>query len=71
MVGLCTTIMRLARLLRSAIVVKPATILRFHRGLDGAPPDEQSGINIRKVARLDEYRWEERCRGLYRLPAAA
>jgi len=44
---------------------------RVHRGLDGAPPDEQRGINNRKVARLDEYRWEERCRGLYQLPEAA
>jgi len=44
---------------------------RVHRGLDGVPPDEQTGINNRKVARLDEYRWEERCRGLYQLPQAA
>ena len=44
---------------------------RVHRELDGAPPDEQRGINNRKVARLDEYRWEERCRGLYQLPEAA
>ena len=44
---------------------------RVHRGLDGVPPDEQSHITDRKVARLDEYRWEERCRGLYQLPAAA
>jgi putative transposase len=44
---------------------------RVHRGLDGAPPDEQSGINNHKVARLDEYRWEKCCRGLYQLPVAA
>ena len=35
----------------------------------GAPPDEQSGIAHRNIARLDDYRWEKRCRGLYQLPA--
>ncbi len=44
---------------------------RVHRGLDGAPPDEKSGNTNRKIARLDEYRWQKRCRGLYQLPAAA
>lgn len=44
---------------------------RVHRGLNGIPPDEQSDITDRKVARLDEYRWEERCHGLYQLPEAA
>ena len=38
---------------------------RVHRGLDGAPPNEQGGITDRKIARLDDYRWERRCRGLY------
>ncbi len=44
---------------------------RVHRGLDGAPPDEKSGNTNRKIARLDDYRWQKRCRGLYQLPAAA
>ena len=44
---------------------------RVHRGLDGAPPDEKSGNTNRKIARLDEYRWQKRCRGLYQFPAAA
>jgi len=44
---------------------------RVHRGLDRAPPDEKGGITDRKMARLDDYRWEKRCRGLYQLPAAA
>lgn len=44
---------------------------RVHRGLDGAPPDEQSGIRDRSVARLGDYRWQEHCRGLYQLPIAA
>ncbi len=44
---------------------------RVHRGLDGAPPNEQSEITARKIARLNDYRWEKRCRGLYQLPVAA
>ncbi len=44
---------------------------RVHRGLDGAPPDAQSGRTDRKVARLNDYRWKEHCRGLYQLPEAA
>ncbi len=44
---------------------------RAHRGLDGAPPDEKGGIADRKIAHLDDYRWEKCCRGLYQLPAAA
>ena len=44
---------------------------RVHRGLDGTPPNERSEINDRKIARLDDYRWENRCRGLYQLPVAA
>ncbi len=44
---------------------------RAHRGLAGASPDDKGGIADRKVARLDDYRWEQRCRGLYQLPAAA
>jgi transposase InsO family protein len=44
---------------------------RVHRGLDGTPPNEQSEITDRKTARLDDYRWEKRCRGLYQLPVAA
>jgi hypothetical protein len=44
---------------------------RVHRGLDRASPDEKGGITDRKIARLDDYRWEKCCRGLYQLPAAA
>ena len=44
---------------------------RVHRGLDGAPPDEKGGFSNRKIAHLDDYRWEKRCRGLYQLPVAA
>ena len=41
---------------------------RVHRGLNRAPPNETHGISDRKIARLDDYRWEKRCRGLYQLP---
>jgi transposase InsO family protein len=44
---------------------------RVHRGLDGIPPNDQSDITDRKVARLSNYRWQEHCRGLYQLPVAA
>ena len=44
---------------------------RVHRGLDGAPPDAQSGRSEGKLARLDDYRWKTHCRGLYQLPEAA
>ncbi len=44
---------------------------RVHRGLNGAPRNEQDEITDRKIARLENYRWEKRCRGLYQLPVAA
>ena len=44
---------------------------RVHRALDRDPPDKRAGITNRKIARLDDYRWEKCCRGLYQLPAAA
>ena len=44
---------------------------RAHQGLDGTPPDEKGGRANRKIACLDNYRWEKCCRGLYQLPAAA
>jgi putative transposase len=44
---------------------------RVHRGLDGAPPNEQSEFTDRKIARLYDYRWGKRCRGLYQFPVAA
>ncbi len=44
---------------------------RVHRGLDGAPPNAQSGKTDRKVARINDYRWKEHCHGLYQLPEAA
>ncbi len=44
---------------------------RVHRGLDRAPPDDKVGNTDREIARLDDYRWQKRCRSLYQLPAAA
>ena len=44
---------------------------RVHQRLDRAPPNERVGNTDLKIARLDDYRWETRCRGLYQLPAAA
>jgi transposase InsO family protein len=44
---------------------------RAHRGRGGVPPAEKGSIADRKIARLDDYRWENRCRDLYQLPAAA
>ena len=44
---------------------------RAHRGRDGAPPYQKSGSADRKIARLNDYRWEKCFRGLYQLPAAA
>ena len=43
---------------------------RAHRGRGGVPPAEKRSIADRKIARLDDYRWEKRCRDLYQLPAA-
>ena len=44
---------------------------RTHRGLDGTPPAAISKIPNGSVVRLDNYRWDRCCRGLYQLPAAA
>ena len=44
---------------------------RVHRGLDRVPPYEKIASTDRKIARLDDYRWRRRCRGLYQLPVAA
>jgi len=44
---------------------------RVHRGIDHVPPYEKIATTDRKIARLDDYRWQKRCRGLYQLPVAA
>ena len=35
------------------------------------PPDKKAGITDRTIARLNDYRCQKCCRGLYQLPAAA
>ena len=44
---------------------------RTHRALDGTPPAAISKNPNSGVVRLDSYRWDMCCRGLYQLPAAA
>ena len=44
---------------------------RVHRGLNRAPAYEIIANTDHKIARLDDYRWRKRCRGLYQLPVAA
>ena len=44
---------------------------RAHQGLNGASPNQKGGVADRSLARLNDYRWEKRCRGLYQLPAVA
>lgn len=44
---------------------------RVHGALDGAPPDAGSEATTKKIACLEDYRWESSCRTLYQLPLAA
>jgi len=44
---------------------------RAHESLDGETPSVAAGGASAKTARLDNYAWEEHCRGLYQLPVAA
>jgi transposase InsO family protein len=45
---------------------------RVHQSLEGDTPAEQSGATESiQPARLDHYRWESHCGGLFELPAAA
>ncbi|MFT4584837.1 MAG: putative transposase [Gammaproteobacteria bacterium] len=44
---------------------------RVHRGLEDAIPDVRLLGGNSNVARLDDYQWKSRCRGLYQLPIAA
>jgi putative transposase len=44
---------------------------RVHHSLDGVTPAEKSGGESNEPAKLDCYRWESHCRGLFELPAAA
>ncbi len=44
---------------------------RVHSGIGGSTPCEAGGALAAGVAKLDNFRWQARCRGLYHLPAAA
>ena len=44
---------------------------RVHRARDGFTPDVPASTKKHRIARLDDYRWENHCGGLYHLPAAA
>ena len=41
---------------------------RVHSGLDGQLPDPEA---VRTPLKLDSYRWQQHCRGLYQTPIAA
>ena len=43
---------------------------RVHYALDGVTPQTKAGDGDRKVANLNNYRWQSHCRGLYQLPVA-
>jgi putative transposase len=45
--------------------------VRVHRPLDGTTPDALAASTKHRAVRLDDYRWESYCGGIYRLPAAA
>ena len=44
---------------------------RTHSSLDGATPEIRARNSKSKVLRLDNYRWQPHCRGLYQTPIAA
>jgi putative transposase len=44
---------------------------RVHRSLDGTPPAQRTGGSAAPPAALDDYVWQQHCRGLFQLPLAA
>ena len=44
---------------------------RVHRSLGGTTPAEGTGASFRAPAELDQYDWQQHCRGLFQLPIAA
>ncbi len=45
--------------------------LRTHYSLDGKTPEEKAGVHPAEVISLDDYRWQNHCRGLFQTPVAA
>jgi len=46
-------------------------IHRTHRSLDGDTPAEVAGIVTKLPIKLNKFRWQTHCRGIYQLPVAA
>jgi putative transposase len=44
---------------------------RVHRGLAGITPAEMAGVPSSTPAALDQYGWQQHCRGLFQVPIAA
>jgi len=44
---------------------------RVHRGLAGVTPAERAGVPSSTRAALDQYGWQQHCRGLFQVPIAA
>ena len=44
---------------------------RVHRGLAGVTPAERAGVPSSTPAALDQYGWQQHCRGLFQVPIAA
>ncbi len=44
---------------------------RVHSAVEGSTPCEAGGALTAEVVKLDNFRWQARCRGLYQVPAAA
>jgi putative transposase len=64
------------RLRKLAIVVKPTTILNFHKALVKRKYSRLYSNRAkkkpgRKVVSIDRYKWKTHCNGLYELPVAA
>ena len=46
-------------------------VSRTHYSLDGQTPEEKAGISSTEVISLNDYRWQNYCRGLFQTPLAA
>jgi len=44
---------------------------RVHSGIGGSTPCEAGGALTAGIVKLDNFRWQARCRGFYQLPVAA
>jgi len=44
---------------------------RTHRSLDGDTPNEVAGVVTKFPIKLNKFRWQSHCRGIYQLPIAA